>query len=248
MTAALAAVAAAAVLAAPPAVEQQRLPPLPARGLVRDTKAGIQLETLRGRPLALVRGLDLAVDKATSHGPLMRDRRGRLFAFDFYLHRVRQVFERPESVRGCRLTDARPQLSLLVCGHAVKTARYEGHGNTPRLRVVARAPGRIGHWVRAAFAPRGNVFFAQWSAECEIPVAFLIIDGVVRPFGGRTLRDAPASVALGWLPGGSAVVHFPQEACGGAFRTPGIYAVPRTGAPRLLLRTPRFAQYMMWGG
>jgi hypothetical protein len=30
---------------------------------------------------------------------------------------------------------------------------------------------------------------------------------------------------------------------------PGIYAVPTSrGEPRLVLRTPRLAQYMMWGG
>jgi hypothetical protein len=28
----------------------------------------------------------------------------------------------------------------------------------------------------------------------------------------------------------------------------GVYAVPLGGTPRLILQTPRFAQYAMWGG
>jgi hypothetical protein len=116
------------------------------------------------------------------------------------------------------------------------------------LRVVAKAPGRIGHWERAAFAPAGNAFLAQWSAECEIPVAFLVEADVMRPFGARTYRGAPSSMALGWLPNGSAVVHFPTAACGTTHRPAGVYAVPRRGDPILLVRTPRFDYYWMWGG
>jgi hypothetical protein len=81
-----------------------------------------------------------------------------------------------------------------------------------------------------------------------VPIAYLVTGGGMRPYGGRSLSDAPGSVALGWLPNGSAVIHFPKGACGGSFHTPGIYAVPRTGASRLLHRTPRFESYWMWGG
>ncbi len=62
------------------------------------------------------------------------------------------------------------------------------------------------------------------------------------------MSDAPSSVALGWLPNGKAVIHFTNGACGGSFRLPGIYAVPRAGKAQLLLRTSRFASYWMWGG
>jgi hypothetical protein len=54
-------------------------------------------------------------------------------------------------------------------------------------------------------------------------------------------------VALGWLPDESAVIHFPKGACGGTFQTPGIYAVRLSGATRMILRTPRFSSYLMWG-
>ena len=240
---------AAALSAAPPTLDRQRLPQLPARGFALDTRAGVQLQTMRGRPLGLLAGLDLAADRATSHSLLMRDRQGRLYALDLDSRRVRRVFEQPQRFRGCRLTDARVRLALLVCGHTVKTVTYRAARTKPRLRVVAKAPGRVGHWVWAVFAPRGNAFLAQWSAECEVPVAFLVAHAALRPYGARTIRDAPASVAIGWLPHGEAVIWFPAGGgCGSSFRIPGIYAVPPTGKARLLLRTRRGSSYWMWGG
>jgi hypothetical protein len=65
--------AAAAALAAPPTLDSQHLPPLPNRGLARDTKAGVELETMRGRPLGLLRGLNLA-HRLGLHGALLQDR------------------------------------------------------------------------------------------------------------------------------------------------------------------------------
>jgi hypothetical protein len=230
-------------------LDPQHLPALPAQGLALQLRGGVQLETMQGRPIGVLKGLSLAHDKANGRGLIMRDAQGHLFVLDLYQRRVRRVFERPQTVPGCRVTDARSQLELLVCGHTVKTAVYGPARAKPTVRIVARAPGKIGHWERAEFAPRGNAFLAQWSAECEVPVAFLVAAEVMRPYGGRTMRDAPSSVALGWLPNGNAVVHFPSGACGGAFRVPGIYEVPRVGKSRLLLRTPsRSASYWMWGG
>jgi hypothetical protein len=239
---------AAAALTAPPTLDLHHLPRLPPRGLVRQQQSNVVLETMHGRPIGVLKGFSLAQDKATSHGLVLRERQGRLYGLDVFERRVRQVFERPERVPGCRLTDARVRLELLVCGRTIKTARYVSGQPRPSLRVVARAPGRVGHWQRAEFAPQGDAFFAQWIAECEVPVAFLVTGGAMHPYGGTTMRDAPVSVALGWLPNGRAVIHFPNGACGGSFDTPGIYAVPGTGKPALLLRTKRFASYWMWGG
>jgi hypothetical protein len=95
--------------------------------------------------------------------------------------------------------------------------------------------------VWAERSPSGDAVLAQWSAECEVPVAYLIAVGRMRAY-------APDSVALGWLPNGEAVIHFPNGPCGGSTHVRGIYAVPRAGPPRLLLRTARFASYAMWGG
>jgi len=109
-------------------------------------------------------------------------------------------------------------------------------------RVLARAPDKVGHWVWAERAPFGPAILAQWSGECEVPVAYLASQGRLHPFGGE-------SVALGWLPTGEAVIHFPNGPCAfGWSPVRGIYAALGTTKLRLLLRTKRFAQYLMWGG
>ena len=92
------------------------------------------------------------------------------------------------------------------------------------------------------FAPHGNAFLAQWIAECEVPVAYLVVNANLQAFGRE-------SVALGWLPTGEAVIHFPNGPCAGNSRFErGIYGAVSTTKMRLILRTPRFAQYLMWGG
>ncbi len=225
-----------ALLAVLSAVAVSVLPPLPARGLALETKAGVELQTMSGRPIATVPGLDLAPDKATSHGLVMRDRRGRLFVLDPDARRVRRAYERSRRFRGCRLSDVRAGFELHVCGQTIRTAASGG-----AFTVDVLGPGRVGHWVWAEFAPRGNAVLAQWSGECEVPVAYLIANGRLRPYGRE-------SVALGWLSDGAALIHFPKGPCGSSNHRRGIYSVPLRGRPRLILRTPRFAQYWMWGG
>lgn len=220
------------------AVALGALPPLPARGLALDTKAGVQLQTMTGRPIVTIPGLDIASDKE-NQALTMRDRRGRLFALYPAVRRIQRVYEAPTQFRGCRVSDALPDEQLLVCKRTIKIVTGEG-----RVRIAARAPTRYpaGHWERALYGPRGGAFLAQWIAECEVPVAYLVTGGKLRKYGDE-------SVALGWLPNGAAVIHFPNGPCGGASsHTRGIYAVPRKGTLRLILRTARFARYAMWGG
>src|SRR6266536_2045183 len=51
VTLALAVLAGAATLTAAAPLDPQHLPPLPARGFARETKAGVELQTMRGRSL-----------------------------------------------------------------------------------------------------------------------------------------------------------------------------------------------------
>jgi hypothetical protein len=178
------------------------LGPLPERGFALETKAGVQLQTLSGRPVGTLPGLDLALDQAAPHAVVLRNPRGRLYAFD---------------------------------GHTLRPRRRRAS-----VRVAAPRPKGVGHWVWGERSPTGNALLAQWSAECEVPVAYLVIRGKLDAFGDETL-------ALGWLPTGEAVVHFRPLGCAGSGRS-GIYAAVSTRKMRLLLRTPRFAQYLMWGG
>jgi hypothetical protein len=115
--------------------------------------------------------------------------------------------------------------------------RRAPHG---RVRVAAPRPRGIGHWVWSERSPTGTAVLAQWSGECEIPVAYLVVNGKLQSYG-------PETVALGWLPTGEAVVHFRPVGCAVSGRS-GIYATVGTRKMRRLIRTPRFAQYLMWGG
>jgi hypothetical protein len=45
------------------------LGPLPERGLALETKAGVKLQSLRGRPVAALRGMNLAMDQAVARLP-----------------------------------------------------------------------------------------------------------------------------------------------------------------------------------
>jgi hypothetical protein len=219
MSVALAVLSAAATLGG--------LPQLPQRGLALETKAGVQLQTMAGKPVASLPGLDLAEDWKTAGAVTMRDRVGTIYVLDVRRRRLRN-YGRPQTHPACRYTD----VGLSVCKHVIRSG----------TRVVARAPGQIGHWVWASRAPRGDAILAQWSAECESPVAYLIANGKLRAFGGE-------SVALGWLPTAAAVIQFPNGPCAAGWSAaPGIYAVTGTSKLRRLVRTKRFAQYLMWGG
>jgi hypothetical protein len=217
MSVALAVLSAAAALGG--------LPQLPERGLALETKAGVQLQTMAGKTLASLPGFNLAEDWKTAGVLTMRDRVGAIYVLDARGRRLRN-YGRPTTRPACRLTD----VGLSVCKSTIKSG----------LRVVARAPGRVGHWVWAQRAPRGGAILAQWSAECEVPVAYLVKDGKLRAF-------ARESVALGWLPTGEAVIQFPNGPCAGGWSpVTGIYA-ESASKMRLLLRTKRYAQYLMWG-
>jgi hypothetical protein len=206
------------------------LPPLPERGLALETARGVQLQTLHGRPIVTVPGLDLALDRKSGSYLVMRDGRGHLFTLDFRARVVRRFYPYPQQPAGCRPTGGQ----LFVCGRTIRDGS----------RVAAPAPrgSPLGHWVWAERAPHESALLAQWSAECEVPVAYRVENGKLRRYGRE-------SSALGFMPDGSALIHFPNGPCAGdSHPVRGIYAVPPHAKARLVLRTPRFAQYGMWGG
>jgi hypothetical protein len=86
------------------AVATAALPPLPERGLALETKAGVQLQTMSGKPVASVPAFDLAPDKANGQGLVLRDRRGRLFVLDRNARRLRRMCV---GFMQCRVTASR---------------------------------------------------------------------------------------------------------------------------------------------
>jgi hypothetical protein len=121
----------------------------------------------------------------------------------------------------------------------------DGHGQfvvdtgatTLALRVLP--PGRVGHWAWGALSPDGETILAQWSAECEVPIAFLVDanGGTPTPVTGEAdWANSPESLALGWTTDRRAIVFLPQgPACGSGVDRAGVYLYAQSGAGKLLL-------------
>ncbi len=121
-------------------------------------------------------------------------------------------------------------------------------------------PGQpeVGHWRSLSLSPDGSLLLAEWSAECEVPTAFLIdtstgASRTVTGEAGLDWLDAPTSRAAGWLPEGRAVVALWAGACGTTAEVPGVYTFSSTSAMRqpdlrLLHRTSDGApDVFIWG-
>lgn len=98
----------------------------------------------------------------------------------------------------------------------------------PYPRAGASA-AHVGYWQRVFAAPRGGMVLAQWSAECEVPFAYLI---ATRKRAVRPLFPRHEAVALGWTSDGLARVRVlgPVYATKTRIRFPsGIYLVTPLG-------------------
>jgi hypothetical protein len=91
----------------------------------------------------------------------------------------------------------------------------------------------LGHWRAVHPSPDAKTLLAQWSGECEIPIAFFLPanGGAPRPVTGeREWHKAPESIAVGWSRDGRARVHLLRGACGIAAQRPGTYLIdPASG-------------------
>jgi hypothetical protein len=138
----------------------------------------------------------------------------------------------------CAAADRRAQRWILLCGgRSYAPQRIEEWSGVAR-RVIAHRPlCCVGHWVGALLSRDGTRLLAQWSAECEVPVAFLgpVRGGRLRAIAGGG-KDVPTSIALGWTPDGRAVVYLPEGACGGGAAAAGVYLVGAGGERRLVAR------------
>jgi hypothetical protein len=133
-----------------------------------------------------------------------------------------------------RLTLCAPRANTDAAGRF----RVSRDGESRRLAVRRPMwPGTgdhlIGWWEWAAASPDGRTILAQWSGECEIPLAFLvaIADGRPASVTGKYSRDdlPPNSTALGWSDDGRAIVFLPADpACGGGDES-GVFLIDLDG-------------------
>jgi hypothetical protein len=113
----------------------------------------------------------------------------------------------------------------------------------PGPTATASDAGKAGHWAWAAISPDEKTILAQWSAECEVPIAFLmdVRDGTPKPVTGEAdWAKSPESVALGWTTDGRAIVFLPKgPACGTGANVAGVYLYSKAGDGKLLLRAEK---------
>jgi hypothetical protein len=87
----------------------------------------------------------------------------------------------------------------------------------------------IGHWRWAAASPDGRTILAQWSGECEVPMAFFIPAAGGKPqsvTGPYSRNDYPPnSTAYGWTTDGRAIVFVPREPACGSSEKSGIFLI-----------------------
>jgi hypothetical protein len=100
----------------------------------------------------------------------------------------------------------------------------------------------VGHWRHAVLSPDGNTLLAQWSGECEIPIAYFI------PLDTRKLRPIfpipHETTAVAWNDDGRAGVFVNGAACGGGDVRPGLYLVSLDGGREFV--TDDVAEVELW--
>jgi hypothetical protein len=128
-------------------------------------------------------------------------------------------------VRRCNGITADLSFHYAICG-----GRFMRDGEALAIGKPPRA--KVGHWAKAYLSPDGKTLLAQWSAECEVPRAFLV------PVRGGTPRvvtgeadwgKAHPSVADGWTEDGRAIVEVWSGDCGAAAKHARIYLVAQDG-------------------
>lgn len=111
----------------------------------------------------------------------------------------------------------------------------------------------IGSWRWVESREDGEAILGQWSAECEVPSAYVIVDDVILAvvldeegdlavMSSEAATDAdldrPASWALGWAADGRAIVHVATGPCSSG-NVNAVVAVDTDGGLEVLVETSR---------
>jgi hypothetical protein len=129
-------------------------------------------------------------------------------------------------VEDCKPAGQLGDETLFLCVRPGEQGRFLYVAGETDRQIVVKAPGNVGHWAWARLSADGKTILAQWSAECEVPVAYFI------PAAGGAPREAVpayASRALRWSRDGRAVIEVVESACGPTAPRPGFYFVGPKG-------------------
>jgi hypothetical protein len=136
--------------------------------------------------------------------------------------------------RSCsRIEESPIALCRLMKAREYTTAFYVTRRGRLVPLPIGHPPGsKVGHWVTAYISPDRKTLLAQWSAECEVPIAFFV---AARGGVPRALSDGnQESIAHGWTGDGRAIVDFPSGPCSGTAERPGLYLVSLDGTRQFL--------------
>jgi hypothetical protein len=100
-------------------------------------------------------------------------------------------------------------------------------GSVPAWLEQIKPLKGLGRWQSAQLSPDGKTLLAQWTAECEIPVAFFVPLDTRKPRPVAPVRYE--TVAVAWNADGRAGVFFNGGACGAGLERPGLYLVSLDG-------------------
>jgi hypothetical protein len=148
------------------------------------------------------------------------------------------------------LRDHRSSLRFVAKSRVGRLRRGEDSNIALGVPPNARKREGAGLWRWMDLAPNGNVALAQWSGECDFPVAFVVPvqEGHAIPVtGAATLSRTPASIGLGWTQSGQMAVILPSDACGAESNRPGVYRFTSPGQGRLIFAIEETSAVRMWG-
>ena len=148
-----------------------------------------------------------------------------------------------EDPPGCEGATGAGGVRVALCGGEpqlrTQIVRVDPDGDTTVLTEAAPGSAGVGHWRWALPSPDGQWVLAQWSGECEVPVAYVIptAGDTPQPLGAdRTPGGGSTeSIATGWTADGRIITTFPSPGCGSGLDRPGSYLVdPDSGEETLV--------------
>jgi hypothetical protein len=211
---------------APSASAPIDLPWLPPQGVVVQRHGGIVFVAMDGSVRAKLDGFEL-IDPTEAPGVVLVRRGNEAFVLDAAGSMLHPVED--ERAKHLHVAD-REAIDI----------------PTPPGMIVNGKPS--GHWRFAILSPDGNRILAQWSGECEVPIAYVVTlqSGPPVPVTGES-SNVSESIALGWTRGDRALIWLPSGACAPGARQPGVYAFDASGRASLVTSLPRFGLARMWG-
>jgi hypothetical protein len=129
---------------------------------------------------------------------------------------------------GCRQPYAVGEVVAVLCGPLGDEREIRLRQGDGEYRMLIGPPQDLGHWRWAVPSASGNWVTAQWSGECEVPVAYRIatFEDWSRPVTKDLAGDPAATLALGWSSGtrrGAGLLGVAGGFdCGGPLLEPGV--------------------------